>query len=510
MSFSVRSLEQKPKKRLRLIKLTKLTLSLGRPILGYYSKWKQRYNKGKERDRRVLLLKRILFVLVAILACFFLISALARTLISVKHLGIKGTLSIAGATLPRDEHDYLNVLLLGQGDADHDGINLIDTFIVASFDPDSTQSTVMLSLPRDLYFLSTEKMGKGKLNSLYRDYRSYLRFQKGMEEDEASAEALTELKDEIGRALGLEIHHAIKVDFQGFIEGVDLIGGIEIDVPSRIVDNKFPDNNYGYEPFVIEAGLQTLDGETALKYARSRSTTSDFDRSARQQQIISALAEKIRNEKLYAKAQLISEGLKILKSHLESTMTIREMIGIAELGLDLDREKIRTMQLSDRNALYDSFIEPGGFLYTPPRNLFEGASVLLPVSIPEFPVTWKQIRTLTTLLMIERTPYLDSPTFSILNAGAPSGVARRLGTELTRYGFQVDLIENADLGYKLDTSSLIGDEGSGQHIDFWSKLLDINQNPAPTELTASKKREITLLLGTDFRYTPLQNLVTDS
>ena len=212
-------------------------------------------------------------------------------------------------------------------------------------------------------------MGKGRVNSMYRDYKGYLMARKDMEEPEASLEAMKELAVVVGKALDLDIHHVIKVDFDGFTKAVDAIGGIDIEVPEAITDTEYPGPNYTYETFAIDAGLQHLDGETALKYARSRHTTSDFDRSARQQQILAALAEKVRDQGILRSPSKVMALYKIVSQNLETTLTLRELVGAGSMGSAIDRNRIISMQLSDRNGLYGTLSEPGGFLYDPPRDL---------------------------------------------------------------------------------------------------------------------------------------------
>ena len=74
---------------------------------------------------------------------------------------------------------------------------------------------------------------------------------------------------------------------------VDLIGGIDVVVPKTIHDEEYPTIDYGIETFHIDAGPQHLDGETALKYARTRHGDSDIHRARRQQQVIFAIRDKI-------------------------------------------------------------------------------------------------------------------------------------------------------------------------------------------------------------------------
>lgn len=507
MSFSVRKLSDSSKDKRKWATRIAAALTIAQPLLGLYHSWKERHDRERKREKRIGALKRTLTILIAVFIALMLLAGIGRAMISVRNLGISNVLSVAGAELPTDENGFTNFLLMGQGDAGHDGKNLTDTVMIASFDP-KTGSVVMLSLPRDLYFLSTDKMGKGKLNTMYRDFRSYLIFQKGVEPEEASTQALREIANQLGSDLDIDIHHVIKVDFIAFVRAVDTLGGVDIDVPYDINDAEYPDEAYGYDPFVITAGMHHLDGATALKYARSRHTTSDFGRSARQQQMLGALAEKAKKEGIFKDAGAITSFMKIMSENVETTMTLRELIGAAELGQKMDRSKLITMQLNDRNALYDYIIEPGGMLYTPPRNLFDGASVLLPVSIPEYPVTWKQPRAFSELLFRNRGIYLEKPTVSVLNAGAAPGTARKLATELIRYGFDVPIIENAETE-KRDTSMIVSAPEVDPALSFFSILLDMPLLAAPADLPVQQRERVTIILGRDYSYSPIQNLVSN-
>jgi LCP family protein required for cell wall assembly len=503
MSFSVRRLKEPPKHRFPWKRATLWGLTFARPLLGWYQSWKRR----QKEEHDAMLLKRILFILIAILFAFFLIAGTAKALMGLKSLGMRTLINVTGGEIPHDDAGFTNILLFGQGDSGHDGKDLTDTIMIASIDPSKTQSVVVVSLPRDLYFLSTEKMGKGRINSLYRDYKGYLREQ-GMETPEASKEAMREVALEVGRTLGITVHGTIKVDFEGFVDAVDIIGGIDITVPEEIVDTEYPDENYGFETFSLGSGPQHLDGATALKYARSRHSSSDFSRSARQQQIIVAMAEKAKAEKLHRDVGAITELLRVLQEHVETTFSVRELIALGGVADKIDRSRVVTMQLSDRNGLYETVPEAGGFLYAPPRDLFGGASVLLPVSIPEYPVTWKQIQALARLLFPMRSIYLSHPEISILNAGAKPGSARALSNELIRYGFTVDHVANADT-LPDQEKSWIAERPTAEQTPEAAFFVDLLKLPmqSSTELTSEEERMVTVVLGKDYTYRPVQDLL---
>jgi polyisoprenyl-teichoic acid--peptidoglycan teichoic acid transferase len=92
--------------------------------------------------------------------------------------------------------------------------------------------------------------------------------------------------EKVTEITGIYLQYYAFVSFDGFVDFVDSLGGVTIDVPEALEDPYYPDINNGFQTFRIGAGIQDLDGDMALKYARSRKTTSDFSRTLRQQQII--------------------------------------------------------------------------------------------------------------------------------------------------------------------------------------------------------------------------------
>ena len=497
MPFVIRRVSDPERGSSRMLwkKLAMAVLLCGRPFLHWYWDWKAR----KAHDHRINLLKRILLILIAVLLGLLVFSFLTKSILSLRLLGLHSLLNISGEPAPVDKYGHTNILLLGQGD--ETGEDLTDSLIVASLDP-ASKSAILLSLPRDLYLLKPNTLEPGKLNSLYRDFKHALMFKKGLDDDDASLTAIQELAMEIGRSLNIEIHHVVKVDFEGFVQAIDAVNGIDIDVPYDIIDNEFPGPAYTYEPFEIRAGPQHLDGTTALKYARSRSTTSDFARSQRQQHLLRALAQQVEVHSLLRDPARITRLVSVLKEHIQTTASIQQAIGIGASALYIDLTHIVTMQLHDRNGLYDEVLHPGGFLYTPPREFFDGASVLLPISTPEFPISWKQLQTLSAMLFHHRTPYLQPTTITILNSGAPSGSAAKLAREFIRYGF--DIVDTANAPKKRDISVIETSNPSSPAITLFGKFLNM-------EIVSSTSQEpMTIFLGKNYQYVPFQSLTLPS
>ncbi len=527
MPFTVRPVREERKLSGRTRKYLLFAAAIAESVFRLY-RWKK--VQGEEealKVRRTRTLKRTVSVLLAILVVLLLAVGTLKILVRLKALSLSGVTSMVGTALLADENGFTNILLLGVGDGDHDGVDLTDTIMVASLDPKRTRSIVLLSLPRDLAVLSTEKMGKGRINSLYRDYKITL-VHGGMKNNEASIESLRQLGKEIGTLLDLPIHGVIKINFSGFEQAIDALGGIDVVVPEDIVDPEYPGPNYTYQTFMLSKGPHHLSGSTALQYVRSRHSTSDFSRSARQQQVLAAAAAKTKATGLLKSVGKSTEILSIISRNMETTFSTREFLGLVDLGKKIDQKRIISMQLSDENGLFGSGIGRGGFLYAPPREEFEGASVLLPVSIPEFPVTWKQIQAFSALLFGQRELFLKPPGIVVLNAGAKEGAARKLGGELYRYGFNVINTRNfarrnnpsfSDSFLVVNPSLLSPKEDDRQAVDRLEnaqtsattlrKLLQLKKAPSSVDPPAAFEgnADIAIVLGKDFSLTPLQDLL---
>jgi LCP family protein required for cell wall assembly len=384
-------------------------------------------------------LKAVAILAGLILLCFLILAFSPRARMQT----VRTTLGVMGASLPTDDYGQTNILLLGVGDENHDAADLTDTMILASIDPIGTRSVVMLSLPRDLFLDTSKKMANGRINAVYANEKHRLMIREKMTEEEASQAAMNALAEEMSRKLGIEIHGAIKTNFTAFETIVDALGGVDIEVKERIADYTYPLSETRVGLFQIDAGMQHFDGETALKYARSRHSTSDFDRSARQQQLLSALASKVRSMGRIAQIRFVLALYERLQEHVETTLEKEQLLGLAQIAADLSLDRMITMQVNF-NTGGDSFeAAAGGFVFPAPPELFEGASILIPMPLPGGTNDWKQISTFAQVLTQYRSVYLTSPMIDILDEGARRLEAHRLRNELRRYGFNTGEITYA-------------------------------------------------------------------
>jgi LCP family protein required for cell wall assembly len=156
-----------------------------------------------------------------------------------------------------------------------------DSLILVSVDP-ATQRIGMVSIPRDLQMPIPGQDGMKPINTAY-----------VLGELARPGSGARMAADAIQYNLGIPVNHYVVVSFSTVINLVDAIGGITIEVKAPIDDKEYPAmEGYGYDPLYIPAGTIQMDGQLALKYARTRHQSSDFDRALRQQQVIMAIRKK--------------------------------------------------------------------------------------------------------------------------------------------------------------------------------------------------------------------------
>lgn len=256
---------------------------------------------------------------------------------------------------PWDGESRFTVLLMGlDRRPDETGLAYrTDSMMLVSLDP-ATDQIGVLSIPRDLY---VEVPGYGQLQRIN------------------SPMVLGELQQPgygprlamqtVQYNLGIRVHDYVIVDFNAVITLVDHIGGIDVEVPYNISDPQYPNMWYGYDPFYISAGKQHLNGATALKYARTRHGSSDFERAERQQQVMYAIRDRVLD--LDMLPQLIVQVPSLmahLKDDLYTGLTVDQIIQLAWYAKDISRDNIRTGVLSRG--------------YVMPYMTAQGASVLIP------------------------------------------------------------------------------------------------------------------------------------
>jgi LCP family protein required for cell wall assembly len=253
---------------------------------------------------------------------------------------------------PWQGSDRVNILLMGidrrPGEA---FISRTDTMMLVSIDP-TTESVSILSIPRDLY-VAIPGLGQDRINTA---------FVYGAQGNNPIGGAALAMQT-VEYNLGVPIHHYALVDFSAVINGVNALGGIDLNVPYTINDPEYPDMNYGYDPLYIPAGLHHMDGEMALKYARTRHGDSDIHRAQRQQQVVLAVRSKALSlgvGELIKRAPILYQQL---ERGIMTDLSLDQLIKLASLLSEIDTENIQNEVL--------------GFDYVSSYRTPAGASVLV-------------------------------------------------------------------------------------------------------------------------------------
>jgi LCP family protein required for cell wall assembly len=240
---------------------------------------------------------------------------------------IRDVASSRGKILRGEKEGQINILLLGLAGENYPGENLTDSIIVASVNPHTFQ-TAMLSIPRDFYVQIPDTNSWTKINALYA---------RGHDRHRSTIEGIEDLKKSLTDITGLPIHYYIALDFDGFKKVIDELGGVKIQVPKDIHDERYPGPNYSYETFDIKEGLYTLDGEIALKYARTRhDEDGDFGRAYRQQQILESARSKAFSIGTLVNIPAVNNILNTLGDHLRTDIPLDELDSLLELSKKID------------------------------------------------------------------------------------------------------------------------------------------------------------------------------
>lgn len=230
------------------------------------------------------------------------------------------------ASLKGEGELRVNILLLGVGDANHAGAGLSDTMMVASIDT-KAKTVAMLGIPRDLY-VPIPGYGYDKINA-------------------AHAYGGPELsKKVVGTVLDVPIHYYARLDFTGFKKIVDTMGGVTIDVPNDLYDSEYPcDRDPRYVcGFSVRAGVQTMNGATALRYVRCRKGNcgDDFGRSMRQEQVLVALRERALAASTLTNPMKLAAMIDTLGAHTQTDLQTEELQNLATILHDVKSDDIVT------------------------------------------------------------------------------------------------------------------------------------------------------------------------
>jgi LCP family protein required for cell wall assembly len=350
--------------------------------------------------------------------------------------------------------------------------------MVLTIDPVGLSASV-LSLPRDLW-VDIPDTGLDRINQAHYFGELY--------EYPGGGPALA--METVSALLGVPIDYYATVNFDAFIEIVDLIDGITIDVPETIDDRTYPDSCYGVDPFYIEEGTHRLNGEQALKYARTRATFGgDVDRAGRQQAVMLAARDQILQ--LDMLPQLIAQSPRLwqtLQDNVRTNLTLDEGIQLALLAQDIPAESIHTAVI-DYNYVYNETTPDGREVLVPNRDAIRELrnQIFAPPAIPT-PV----IANLPAMMQEEKA------RVALYNGTAVFGLAAATQEYLQKFGLDITEIGNADsAAYR--TTQIIDYGDHPNTARYITQLMDVPPLNTSQGSRPDGDFDVLVIIGDDWR-----------
>lgn len=267
--------------------------------------------------------------------------------------------------------DRTNILLLGVSGGTHAGADLTDSIMLISVNL-ATSDTVLISLPRDIWVESLS----AKLNAAYH-----------FGEAKQKGSGLVLAKAAVSEIINQPVHYAALLDFSGFEEAIDIVGGLDLNIPHGFVDKQYPipgkedaePVSDRYEVLKFSPGFQHLDGPTALKYVRSRYAEgeegTDYARAQRQQLVLLAFKNKVLSIHTLLNPSKLKALLTTFKTAVKTDLPSNAYPDLVKLVLRIKSSGLRTGIIDQGSS--NEEIPP--LLYNPPANLY-GQWVLLPIN----------------------------------------------------------------------------------------------------------------------------------
>jgi len=236
---------------------------------------------------------------------------------------------------------YTNALIVGIDTRETGNLLNTDTIILVSYNHE-THDVTMMSIPRDFHVqINPDVVWFNRINSVYSAF-----------EAKGEGQGLLRLRDVVTEMTGIEIQYHAMIDYKGFIELIDTLGGVDVYVENSFTDYMYPAEP-GHKTVSFQEGPQHMDGSTALEYARSRHSLqngegSDFARARRQQNVVSAVTDKI-----------ISNSLLNPQSLLNLLNVIQDNVQISEFTLtDIEAGANELQNFTDDGDTYSFVLDP--------------------------------------------------------------------------------------------------------------------------------------------------------
>jgi LCP family protein required for cell wall assembly len=386
---------------------------------------------------------------------------------------------------PWDGKERLNILLIGSDKRPGIAGENTDTLIIVSIDPVS-KKVAMFSVPRDTVDVPIPsgparsvfgRVYAGKINSFYNAVRNRPDLFPG----NRTTRGFNGLKALMGELTGLDMKYFVEVNFQGFRKVIDEIGGVTVNVQVPLVDNAFPSGGRALRVY-IPSGLQHMNGSQALRYARSRYTTDDFDRGARQQRLLLSLREQADPIALIPR---LPELITALKSAVKTDIPVDQLDDLLGLADSVDTRDIRSFVFNRPTYQTEVISGPRGYILVPKldvirrtvRNAFKGDAT-----------TEQQREALAQ----------EGARVWVLNGTSEARRGSRLAGYLEYHGLTASAPRQKPEGGVPRDTRIVAYNGAEERfpatIEFLEKVFDVT---VTTKIDATIRADVTVTIGRD-------------
>jgi LCP family protein required for cell wall assembly len=356
---------------------------------------------------------------------------------------------VLAVNLPQN---LIHIVLLGSDRRPGSGVWRTDSMIVVSVDPEGGLVR-MISIPRDLWvYIPTHGYDRINTADVWGTLNNY----------PGGGPAL--VKQTIYHNLGIPVHYYLRVDFAGFIQIIDAVGGIDVDV-----DCPLPDIN-------LSAGMQHMDGKQALRYARSRKSTNDLDRGRRQRKVLLALWEQTLKLDIIPKLPRLWMAM---SGAFETDLGLERILNLAYVGVGLKPQQIRSTAIGDAQVQW--WVTSGGASVLLPRN--DRIVALLEQAFASAEAGGPRVERGVTVELLNGSPW---PSASELAAA-----------QVRREGFQVIRTAPSERQDVAQTSILVyrGDMAAGELL---AEALRVPAGRVQHQPDADAPADVRVILGLDY------------
>jgi LCP family protein required for cell wall assembly len=381
--------------------------------------------------------------------------------------------------VPWDGKSRINILFVGLDYRDWavgEGPPRSDTMILMTIDPE-TRTAGMLSIPRDLW-VNVPGFNSAKINTAYYLGEAY--------QTPGGGPALA--MQTVSNFLGVDVPYYAQVDFGTFVNMIDEIGGVPVDVPEEITIDLLGDG--GTTLKTLKPGRQTLPGEWALAYARNRDTPEgDFDRAQRQQQVILGIREQLLDfnmiPTLISKAPLLYREF---SKGINTNLTFDQLVRLAWIAKDISPDSIKRGIIGpDQTEIGYS---PDGLWILIPHmdavrtvrdEIFDTAGTIAPAVTSEDPVA----------RAVE-----ENAEISLRNGTYVAGLASTTRAYLIEKNLNIVDVSNADQIY--DNTTVIDYTGNPYTLTVLTQMLNIDSARILSNYDPTSPYDIVVILGQDW------------